>query len=169
MDNAKAFEKLQEFKGHTAELRETEEAMKFGLEIFDIEPMAYPEVTLVETEMEQLSEIWTIKEEWDQQWEQWKEIRFYDLKIDDMDNDVYDFQTKVEKLHKDVREWGVYAYLKNTILQFRETSKLLQCLQTDAMRDRHWKELRFEVKDDFDETADDFNLERLSGLNLLNH
>jgi dynein heavy chain len=83
--------------------------------------------------------------------------------------DVYDFQTKVEKLHKDVREWGVYAYLKNTILQFRETSKLLQCLQTDAMRDRHWKELRFEVKDDFDETADDFNLERLSGLNLLNH
>jgi hypothetical protein len=50
-DNAKAFEKLQEFKGHTSELRAQEEAMKFGLEIFDIEPMAYPEVSLVEKEI----------------------------------------------------------------------------------------------------------------------
>jgi uncharacterized phage infection (PIP) family protein YhgE len=43
-DNAKAFEKLQEFKGHTEELRETERLMRFGLEIFDIEPSGYPEV-----------------------------------------------------------------------------------------------------------------------------
>jgi len=50
-DNLKAFEKLQEFKGQTQELRATEEAMKFGLEIFDIEPMIYPEVTLVEKEI----------------------------------------------------------------------------------------------------------------------
>lgn len=38
-DNLKAFERLQEFKGVTAELRATEESLKFGLEIFDIEPM----------------------------------------------------------------------------------------------------------------------------------
>jgi hypothetical protein len=28
---------------------------------------------------------------------------------------------------------------------------LLVELRADAMRERHWKELRFEVKDDFDE------------------
>jgi hypothetical protein len=35
----------------TKELREKEEDMKFGLDIFGIEPMAYPELTLVEKEM----------------------------------------------------------------------------------------------------------------------
>jgi hypothetical protein len=50
-DNAKAKEKLLEFKMITKELREKEEDMKFGLDIFDIEPMAYPELTLVEKEM----------------------------------------------------------------------------------------------------------------------
>lgn len=37
------------------------------------------------------------------------------------------------------------------------------------MRERHWKEIRFEVKADFDETADDFNLEKLFSLDLLSH
>jgi hypothetical protein len=51
MDNSKAKEKLIEFKMVTKELREKEEDMKFGLDIFDIEPMAYPELNLVEREM----------------------------------------------------------------------------------------------------------------------
>jgi dynein heavy chain len=37
------------------------------------------------------------------------------------------------------------------------------------MRERHWKELRFEVKADFDETADDFNLDKLFTLGLMSH
>lgn len=56
--------------------------MKFGLEIFDIEPMAYPEVTLVEREISQLTEIWEVKNDWDKQWEMWKDIKFYDLNIE---------------------------------------------------------------------------------------
>lgn len=42
-------------------------------------------------------------------------------------------------------------------------------LSDPAMRERHWKELRFEVKDDFDETSEDFTLEKVFSLNLLNH
>jgi dynein heavy chain len=38
---------------------------------------------------------------------------------------------------------------------------LIMDLRDEAMRERHWKELRFEVKDDFDENADDFTLEKI--------
>jgi hypothetical protein len=34
------------------------------------------------------------------------------------------------------------------------------------MRELHWKELRFEVKDDFDEKGEDFTLEYIFKLNL---
>ena len=61
MDNSKAFEKLQEFRGLTADLRALEEFMKFDLEIFDIEPMSYSKVQLVLKEIEQLTNIWDIK------------------------------------------------------------------------------------------------------------
>lgn len=37
------------------------------------------------------------------------------------------------------------------------------------MRERHWKELRFEVKDDFDESSEEFTFEKVLSLNLLAH
>lgn len=77
MDNLKAKEKLLEFRMITKELREKEEDMKFGLDIFDIEPMSYPELNLVEREMALLFEIWAVKEEWDSEWDSWKDISFY--------------------------------------------------------------------------------------------
>jgi len=79
MDNLKAFEKLQEYKASTAELRAHEEAMKFGLEIFNYEPIAYPELTLVEKEIGLLNEVWELKNDWDKQLEAWKDIKFADL------------------------------------------------------------------------------------------
>ena len=51
MDNSKAFEKLMEFKASTKELREKEDEMKFGLDIFEIEPINYHELAIVEKEM----------------------------------------------------------------------------------------------------------------------
>lgn len=71
-DNQKAREKLHEFRQITKELREKEEEMKFGLEIFDIEPMAYPELSIVEKEIHLLTEIWSVKEQWDSEWNKWK-------------------------------------------------------------------------------------------------
>jgi len=51
MDNSKAFDKLMEFKASTKELREKEDEMKFGLDIFEIEPINYHELAIVEKEM----------------------------------------------------------------------------------------------------------------------
>lgn len=65
--------------------------MKFGLEIFDIEPMAYPEVSLVEKEIAQLTEIWEVKNDWDRQWDAWKDINFANLNIESMDDAAVDF------------------------------------------------------------------------------
>ena len=37
------------------------------------------------------------------------------------------------------------------------------------MRDRHWKDLRAEVQEDFDETSPDFTLQVVYNLNLIDH
>lgn len=134
-----------------------------------MDPISDHEVASVEKEIAQLTEIWQIKEQWDQKWESWKDIRFYDLNIEQMDEEAQDFQDKVKSLSREVHDWGVFHFLKNDIEKFRATMPLIQDLRDDAIRDRHWKELRFEVKDDFDETSDDFTLERVIHLNLLSH
>ena len=65
---------------------------------------------------------------------------------------------------------GVYDYLKGKIDSFRSAMPLIMDLRDEAMRERHWKELRYQVTSggDFDETADDFTLEKIFELGLNN-
>jgi dynein heavy chain len=42
-------------------------------------------------------------------------------------------------------------------------------LRDDAIRERHWKELKFEVKEEFDEESSEFTLEKIFDLGLNNH
>jgi len=129
MDNSKAFEKLQEFRSLTADLRAQEESMKFGLEIFDIEPMSYPEVQLVEKEIEQLTNIWDIKNNWDKQREVWKDIRFYELEVDVMEDESIEYQQKCRGLDKEVKDWHVFKFLKNDVDKFKLTMPLIFALK----------------------------------------
>jgi DNA repair exonuclease SbcCD ATPase subunit len=80
-ENRRANEKISEFRIQCSELRKREDDMIKGLEIFDIMPDTYNELKVVEGENENLSLLWQIKQEWDDQWMQWKDIQFFNLDI----------------------------------------------------------------------------------------
>lgn len=61
-DNIKPLEKLTEFKLACVELRQKEEEMKPGLEIFEYESQQYVELTQVERENQLLTEVWELKD-----------------------------------------------------------------------------------------------------------
>lgn len=89
--------------------------------------------------------------------------------IEEMEDEAIEFQDKIRGLDKEVKDWQIYNFIRLEVQRFRDTMPLLSELRDDSMRDRHWRELRFEVKDDFDQTGDDFTLEKLFNLNLLAH
>ena len=60
--------------------------MKFGLDIFGIEPQFYSDLALVEKQTEQLQQIWDTKEEWDVEWESWKDQKFTALDTQQMED-----------------------------------------------------------------------------------
>ena len=59
--NKKAFESIQRFQIDCKRLRDDEEGMQFGLDIFNIERTQYTDLSFVETKNESLLKIWTIK------------------------------------------------------------------------------------------------------------
>lgn len=46
---------------------------------------------------------------------------------------------------------------------------LIADLRDESIRERHWKELKFEVKEEFDEESSEFTLEKIFDLGLNNH
>ena len=80
-----------------------------------------------------------------------------------------DMLFKVEQLSREEKKWKVTEVINERIYTFESTIPLIQYLRDESMRDRHWKELRIEVKEDFEEGGPDFTLERVFSLNLLAH
>ena len=95
----------------------------------------------------------------------WKDISFYELNIDDIEENVIDYYNKlVNKMTKDIRTWPVYDFLKTKFMLFREVLPLALQLRDESIRPRHWNDIRFEVKEEFNENSEDFNLERVFDL-----
>jgi dynein heavy chain, axonemal len=147
-------------------LREKEEKMKEGLEIFCIEPQFYSELSQVERETDLLMEMWKVKEEWDTEWDSWKDIRFTEINTKLMEDRAGEILDQLRGFDRDVRIWGIYEFIKNKIEGFRNELKPINDLRSEALRDRHWHELRSLLADDFDQTSADFTLEKLTSLNL---
>lgn len=120
----------------------------------------------VEKEIDELKVIWDIKKNWDQKWIDYKEIQFETLAVDLMEGDAEDELQKLRELSKDQKEYKVYEYVQNELKKFVQTMPIIKSIQEPYMRNRHWKELRYEVKDDFDEKGEDFTLEYMFKLNL---
>jgi len=76
---------------------------------------------------------------------------------------------KLKSLERDVRIWGIYESNKNQIEGFWNVIPLINDLWSEALRERHWSQLRVDLADDFDERSDDFTLEKVVSLNLERH
>ncbi len=50
-------------------------------------------------------------------------------------------------------EWTICGSLKGEIETFKRTMPLIQDLKNQAMRDRHWEQLKEEVQKPFDHTS----------------
>ena len=109
-----------------------------GLEIFDIAPDTYHELQKVEKENDHLSNIWTIKSEWDDQWMQWKDIQFYNLDINEVTEAAYVFKKNLQKLKDKNNPWPVFDALFKRMDDFGKTMPMLGDLRDESMRDRHW-------------------------------
>jgi pyruvate formate-lyase activating enzyme-like uncharacterized protein len=87
--------------------------MKFGLDIFEIEPIPYPELGMVEKELDLLTQIWEVKDNWDKSWVNWKELPFHEANFENLTEEALDFKDHIEKkIPKDVRDYPIFNYQK---------------------------------------------------------
>ena len=173
-----AFERLNEFAAKLSSVRETEARLKPGLNVFELELPDCKELMWCETEIGVLTEIWSVTREWNAQWQEWKDNKFDDLDINDMELSAQQYNKKVGKLGREkglqgvpggAKQFGAYQALKELIDQFRQTLPLIQDLKNPAIRPRHWESLKEEIQKQFDPFANSFTLSQVFSLGLHLH
>ena len=73
---------------------------------------------------------------------------------------------RIIKLGREIKDWGVWVHLKDTVDAFKKTMPLCIDLRNPAMRPRHWAQLMDVVGVHFDPEGEDFTLEKVRRRNI---
>jgi dynein heavy chain len=154
-----------------SEMKEREDSIRRGLNIFKIEQPPSNSIQQMEKDLSYLEQVWEMNQEWECAWDTWKRGQFMQMDTDSMGLQAQGMLKKVVKLGREVKDkhWNVVDYLKQKIETFKRTMPLIQDLRNDAMRERHWTQLKEDLHKPFDETSEEFTLEKIIELGLDQH
>lgn len=168
-DTQQALAFIEESKVAVADLRKRAGELKAGMDIFHIPQPSYKELAAVDKDLDLLDRIWGLVSEWEGLYFQWKDGAFADIKVDEMEEAAVRIGKNVTKLGRDIKQWPVWAWIKDTIDSFKRTMPLITDLRNPAMRQRHWDGLMDEIGQRFDPTSESFTLDSMVQLRLDQH
>ncbi|KAL9644994.1 hypothetical protein ABK040_004487 [Willaertia magna] len=160
---------LDSFRDKVETKKKEEEKLKNGLKIFSLQPQVYKELKDISKLIESLEKVWLLKSEWDKTYDDWKFISFTQLNVAEIESNISKFTTKINGMGREVKDTGVFNNLKDQLGLFLRVLPLIQDLKNEAMRTRHWDDLREIIKQSFDETGKEFNLHKIFQLRLENY
>ncbi|XP_059156869.1 dynein axonemal heavy chain 2-like isoform X2 [Physella acuta] len=144
-------------------LKEQEQVIRRGLNIFKIEQPPSKDIGALEKDLENIKAVWELTKEWETNWDTWKSGKFSDLETSEMENNSVNLFKQLAKYSRALKEknWEIVETSKNKVDQFKRTMPLISDLKNKAMRPRHWKQIQVEMHRTFDPDADDFTLEKI--------
>jgi dynein heavy chain len=160
---------LSDFKEQVRSLRNKENSMKFGFNLFGMNPPPNADLDFMEKEIENLEKAWGLKDEWDSEWlNEISKIKFSEFDKDALDDKVEEYNLKINAFSREMKKWDIVGYLRIELEKFRNTLPLIASLRQDYMRPRHWDKLKIILnKRDLDPMSPTFDLGELFSLGLL--
>ncbi|GFR64149.1 dynein, axonemal, heavy chain 2 [Elysia marginata] len=144
-------------------LKEQEQTIRRGLNIFKIDQPPSKDIGTLEKDMENIKQVWELTKEWETNWENWKIGKFIDLETAEMENVSVSLFKQLAKFSRSLKDknWEIVDTSKNKVDQFKRTMPLIQDLKNHAMRPRHWMQIQSEMQRSFEHDAEDFTLEKI--------
>ncbi|TKS87316.1 Dynein heavy chain 5, axonemal [Collichthys lucidus] len=166
---AEASERLQSFQAEFDHLWRRYTTCSGGEELFGLPVNEYPELQRIKRELSLLSKLYTLYNAVIDSVAGYYDILWADLNIEKINTELQDFQNRIRKLPKALKEWQAFRDLKKTIDDFTETCPLLYMMANKAMLPRHWTRLSELTGHSFQVESDSFSLRNIMEAPLLKH
>ncbi|KAK9893078.1 hypothetical protein WA026_023570 [Henosepilachna vigintioctopunctata] len=157
------------FQDRFDELWRKYEMYSSGERLFGLEVNEYPALVKRKKEFNLLSKLYGLYLAVNHCIDGYYDILWSDVDIEQILNELIDFQNKCRKLPKALKEWPAYLALKKKIDDFSETCPLLELMTNNAMKDRHWKHLSEVCMYKFDVDNPAFTLKGVMAAPLLQY
>ena len=166
-----AVDRLKKYENLFADFKRKWDTYAGGEDLFGLPVTPYPELEQTQKEVAFLSKIYGLYVNVINTISGYNDVLWVDIiaQIDDMTEQVGNFQAQMKKLPRAMRELGAYEELRKTIEDFLEVLPLLQMLSNNAMRQRHWDEIQEICGVVFKMDAESFTLSNLMEADLLKY
>ncbi|KAI5704390.1 hypothetical protein M8J75_004799 [Diaphorina citri] len=99
--------------------------------------------------------------------EEYYKVPWTDVDVEKIKAEILDYQAKLLKVPRHMREFPVYHYMTKVVDDFNETLPLLVLMADKSMLPRHWKRLEALTGRPFNVESKDFNLRNIFEANVL--
>uniref|UniRef100_A0A3P8WNT4 AAA+ ATPase domain-containing protein n=1 Tax=Cynoglossus semilaevis TaxID=244447 RepID=A0A3P8WNT4_CYNSE len=164
-----ASERLQSFQAEFDQLWRKFITCSGGEELFGLAVQDYPELQRIRRELSLLSKLYSLYNAVIDNVGGYNDILWSDLNIDKVNAELQDFQNRIRKLPKALKEWQAFRDLKKTIDDFAETCPLLHMMANKAMLPRHWSRLSELTGHSLQVESESFSLRNIMEAPLLKH
>ncbi|XP_043921456.1 dynein axonemal heavy chain 5-like [Protopterus annectens] len=164
-----ASDRLQIFQAKFDELWRKYVTYSGGEELFGLTVTDYPDLQRIKRELSLLQKLYGLYNSVIDSVSGYYEILWGDLDIEKINNELLDFQNRIRKLPKALKEWPAFNDLKKSIDDFSETCPLLEMMANKAMVSRHWQRISQLTGHSFDVESETFSLRNIMEAPLLKH
>ncbi|KAL2085437.1 hypothetical protein ACEWY4_018757 [Coilia grayii] len=164
-----ASDRLQAFQAQFDELWRKYITFSGGEELFGLPVKEYPDLHRIKRELSLLSKLYGLYNSVIDSVNGYYDIQWADLNIEKINSELQDFQNRIRKLPKALKEWQAFSDLKKKIDDFNETCPLLYMMANKAMMGRHWQRLSDITGHSFDVDSANFSLRNIMEAPLLKY
>uniref|UniRef100_H0ZEC1 Dynein axonemal heavy chain 5 n=1 Tax=Taeniopygia guttata TaxID=59729 RepID=H0ZEC1_TAEGU len=164
-----ASDRLHIFQAKFDELWKKCLSLSGGEELFGLPITEYPELHRIKRELSLLQKLYSLYDTVTSSIDRYNEMLWNDLNTEKLNSELLDFQSKIRKLPKALKEWQAFQDLKKKIDDFTESCPLLEMMKNKAMLSRHWEKIAQVTGHHFDVDSENFTLKNVMDAPLLKH
>ncbi|CAH4038579.1 unnamed protein product [Pieris brassicae] len=138
-----------------------------GEELFGLPHTEYPELAQIRKELNLLQKLYKLYNDVIDRVSSYYDIPWGEVNIEEINNELMEFQNRCRKLPKGLKEWPAFYALKKTIDDFNDMCPLLELMANKAMKPRHWQRIMEVTKYIFELDNEDFCLKNILEAPLL--
>ncbi|TGZ53817.1 Dynein heavy chain 5, axonemal, partial [Temnothorax longispinosus] len=138
-----------------------------GEELFGLPITDYPELSQIRKELNLLQKLYKLYNDVIDRVSSYYDIPWGEVNIEEINNELMEFQNRCRKLPKGLKEWPAFFALKKTIDDFNDMCPLLELMANKAMKPRHWQRIVEVTGYSFDLESEGFCLKNILEAPLL--
>ncbi|KAJ3090810.1 hypothetical protein HK102_002597 [Quaeritorhiza haematococci] len=137
----RAYELIDQAHADVSSMESEASALKTSCELFELNVPNYKQLGECRRDIGMLKSVWDVVSLVTYMFEEWRTTLWTEIDTDAMETRCRDLAKELRRMDKEIKGWDVYSGLDQMVKDMITSLRAVGELRSNAIRDRHWKQL----------------------------